>query len=95
MPRMFIKLEDKEKDQTYYFEWSTISDSINSKIANGFGAFFFMYNTLSYTDFEGDLKRLKETGVSNPHYTLDELLECSDDFNTVEELLEYCRTVLN
>ena len=89
---MFIKLEDSEQNQTYYFEWSTISDAPNSQVVTDFGAFFFMYNQLGYTNFQEDLKNLKETGVSSPHYTLEELLECSDDFDTVEKLLDFCRT---
>jgi hypothetical protein len=92
MPRMFIKLEDKEMKKTYFFEWSTISDSINSQVVTSETRFAFMYEMLGYGDLAGDTQRLNETGVSSPFYTLDELLECSPNFNTVDKLLKFCRT---
>jgi len=92
MPRMFISVQDNDK--TYFLEWSTISDAPNSQVVEE-KDFPDMYTRLGYSDFAGDLERLNETGVSSPHYTIEELLEMSDDIETEEELLEFCRTNLN
>ena len=96
MPRMFISVEDKEESKTYFLEWSTISDLPNSKVVEE-KDFPDLYQRLGYYDsqFAGDLERLNETGVSSPHYTKEDLLECSDDIETEEQLLEFCRTFLN
>ena len=94
MPRMFIKLDDKKKKTSYFFEWSTISDAPNSQVVE-IEDFEFMYHQLGYSDFINDMQRLNKTGVSSPHYSLEELLEMSDDFDTEEKLLEFCRTFVN
>ena len=94
MPRMFIKLEDKKNKTAYFFEWSTISDSVNSQVVTE-DQFKFMYDQLGYTNYQEDLKNLNETGVSNPHYTLEELLECSDDFTSKRKLMVFCREFVN
>lgn len=89
MPRMFIKLEDKKTKKEYFVGWSTISDSINSDVMD---AESFKKN-VTLTDEQQ--KSLDETGCSNPYYTIDELIECSDDFPTKKSLLEYCRIFVN
>lgn len=94
MPRMFIEIQDEKKDATYFLEWSTISDAPNSQVVDNLVDFEDMYYKLGYQDFSGDIQRLHEMGVSSPYYTLDELLECSDDIETREQLIEFCRLVL-
>lgn len=84
MPRMYVKIKD-ENNKEYFFGWSTISDSVSSDVMDK----ETFNENVQLTDEE--LKRLDETGVTNPYYTLDELIECSDDFPTFEELLSYCK----
>jgi hypothetical protein len=89
MPRMFIKVENKKTKKEYFVGWSTISDSVNSDVMD---AESFKKN-VTLTDEQQ--KSLDETGCSNPYYTIEELVDCSDDFPTMKALIEYCETYVN
>ena len=89
MPRMFIKVENKKTKKEYFVGWSTISDSVNSDVMD---AESFKKN-ITLTDEQQ--KSLDETGCSNPYYTVEELVECSNDFPTMKSLIDYCETYVN
>lgn len=84
MPNMYLKVEDKKKKKTFFVEWSTISDSVNSEIMDT--ETFEKRVTIT----EEERKLLNETGCSSPHYTIKELFECSDDIRSMKALINYC-----
>ena len=102
MPRMFVKVEDKETKKVYYFEWSTVSDEPNSQAVET-DDFVELHHELRANgksrdewakSFAEDKIQLSKTNVSNPHYTRKELLECSDNYKTLKSLVEYAKANL-
>ncbi len=84
MPRMYLKLEDKRRKKTFFVGWSTVTDTVNSDVMD---AKAFEEN-VRLTDEQRE--SLEKTGCSHPHYTISELLNCSDDFPTRKSLMKYC-----
>lgn len=103
MPKMFIKVKDKETKKVYFFEWSTISDEPNSEAVET-DDFVELHHELcasSFPDkkkwaetFARDMIQLGKSNVSNPDYTRGELMSCSDEYKTLESLVEYCKANL-
>lgn len=101
MPNMFMSVKNNQTKKVYYFQWSTISDDVNSDVVNADG-FVELHHRLCADKFKNsgewaeafakDRIQLGKTNVSNPDYTRAELLVCSDNHDTVESLIEYCKT---
>jgi len=100
MPKMFIRVKDPQTKITYYFQWSTISDSPCSDVVNA-DKFDELHHQMCRSNFNTrdewaeafarDRIQLGKTNVSTPDYTRKELLACSDDYKTVKSLVEYCK----
>ena len=78
MPKMFMRVQDKETKKVYYFEWSTISDEPNSEAVetDDFVELHHELKASSFTDsgkwakaFAQDMIQLGKTNVSSPDYT--------------------------
>lgn len=103
MPRMFMKVKDKETDKVYYFEWSTVSDEPNSQAVET-DDFVELHHELRANRFKSrdewaksfaeDMSQLGATNVSHPDYTRKELLDCSDNYRTLKSLVEYAKANL-
>lgn len=97
---MFVKIKDSKSKKIYYLEWSTINDKPNSEAVDVDG-FVELHNKLRRKNFKTsaewamafakDRIQLTKTNVSNPEYTLGELLECSNEYKTKKSLVEYCK----
>lgn len=103
MPKMFMRVKDSKTKKVYYFQWSTISDDVNSDVvdADGFDELHHKICRGNFSTpqewaeaFARDRIQLGKTNVSNPNYTRAELLECSDEHKTVKSLVEYCKANL-
>jgi hypothetical protein len=100
MPKMFMRVKDSKTKKVYYFEWSTITDDVNSDVVDTDG-FIDLHHTLCASKFKTsaewaeafakDMIQLGKTNVSNPDYTRAELLSASDEHKTVKSLVEYCK----
>ncbi len=103
MPKMFIRVKDSKTKKVYYFQWSTISDDVNSDVVDA-DSFDELHHQLCRNNFKTanawaeafarDRIQLGKTNVSNPEYTRKELLACSDEYKTVKSLVEYCKANL-
>ncbi len=89
MPRMFIKIESEKTKKEYFVGWSTINDSVNSHVMDA----DTFKKSITLTDEQQ--KSLDKTGCSNPDYTIEKLIDCSDDFPTMKLLTEYCEIFVN
>jgi hypothetical protein len=100
MPKMFMRVKDSKTKKVYYFQWSTISDDVNSDVVDA-DSFDELHHQLSRSKFKTpqewaeafakDRIQLGKTNVSNPDYTRAELLSASDEHKTVKSLLEFCK----
>ena len=95
-----MRVKDSKTKKVYYFQWSTISDDVNSDVtdADGFVELHYKLTGHNYAHrdiwamaFAKDMIQLSKTNVSTEHYTRAELLECSYEHKTVKSLLEYCK----
>lgn len=98
-----MRVKDSKTNKAYYFEWSTISDDVNSDVVDtdGFVELHFKLTGHRYVNkgcwakqFALDMIQLSKTNVSTAEYTRKELLDCSDSHGTVKSLVAYCKTNL-
>jgi hypothetical protein len=101
MPKMFMRVKDSKTKKVYYFQWSTISDDVNSDVtdADGFVELHYKLTGHNYPNrniwaevFALNMIQLSKFNVSTLAYTRAELLACSDEHKTVKSLVEYCKT---
>lgn len=89
MPKFVVKLTDKKTSKDYYVLYSTIVDSIVSQFNDLEDAKQYLKSNIIPSEHDNVLNSLQSTGVSNPYYTLDDVLFGNDDdCETVEELIE-------
>ena len=85
MPKMYIKIQDKNTKKEYFMQWSTITDTPYSDV---------MDEKTFKKEFdltEEEEINLDKTNCSNPFYTVAELVDCSNEFKNQKSLLQYCK----
>ena len=100
MPRLIVKLHDKQTNQDFYMEWSTIVDA---PVTYGMPLDAFInyyrdeYGKSGINDLPTRLERVKKNGISSYIGTLSSLLSINQAGEngkhlSIEEILDnYCR----
>ncbi len=89
MPRFVVKLNDKKTNKDYYLLWSTIVNGATRQFKDSEEVDKYLKETLIPSEYEKSVKALETQNVSNPYYSIDDILSANDmDCETVEELIE-------
>jgi hypothetical protein len=89
MPKFVVKLNDMKTNKDYYILWSTIIDGATRQFKDFEEAKKYLKDTLIPIEYIKGVRALESQGVSNPYYTISNILETNDEgCDTVEELIE-------
>jgi hypothetical protein len=89
MPKFVVKLNDKKTDKDYYILWSTIVDGAIRQFKGLEDATNYLKETHIPSECEISIKSLATQGVSNPFYSISDILDVNDEnCETVEDLVE-------
>lgn len=92
MPRFVIKLKDKKNKKVHFLLWSTIVDAPVQTFEGLDDATKFLKENCTPSVFKESMDSLKRKGISNPHYSIDDVINCNiENCSTVEDLIKtYC-----